>query len=201
MEHIIFDLGNVLIYTHPEKAIAAFSEKCSIPASKIKTFYLSDLHYAFMEGRCKPEDFYSIIIKKMPCELTIEEFSYLWNKIIGKPKKQIKDLLGVLRKHFILSICSNTDPWHWEYIFQQMDFIRKFNYYFLSFQMKMNKPNPALFRFVLDSLAAKGEDCIFIDDSPENIETSEKFGIKGVLACETDQIINGLRRYHIELDL
>jgi HAD superfamily hydrolase (TIGR01509 family) len=65
----------------------------------------------------------------------------------------------------------------------------------------MNKPNPALFRFVLDSLAAKGEDCIFIDDSPENIETSEKFGIKGLLACETDQIIRGLRRLHIDLDL
>jgi HAD superfamily hydrolase (TIGR01509 family) len=201
MDHIIFDLGNVLIHTHPEKAITAFAQKCSIPVSEIKTFYMSELHYGFMEGRYKPEDFYSMILKKIPCELTIEEFSSLWNKIIGRPKKQIRELLEVLQKRFMLSICSNTDPWHWEYIYQQIDFIRKFNHYFLSFQIKMNKPNPALFRFVLDSLAAKGEDCIFIDDSPENIETSEKFGIKGLLACETDQIIRGLRRLHIDLDL
>lgn len=40
------------------------------------------------------------------------------------------------------------------------------------------KPDPKIFKYLLEKLNAKPEDCVFIDDNLNNLESASKFGIK-----------------------
>ncbi|UCF63376.1 MAG: HAD family phosphatase [bacterium] len=186
--HIIFDLGNVLIHIHPEMAIAGFQNTCGYTTEQIKKFYLSDLHLAFMEGACSGSELYLKMVKNYPCTLNESEFREIWNQVIGKPKEGIKELINDLKDSYTLAICSNTDPWHWQKVYENFPFIREFKYYFLSFEMKLNKPNPVIFQKILDHMGIQGDQCIFIDDIAENIEAARLHGINGITASHPLQM-------------
>ena len=199
IKHIIFDLGNVLIKIHPNKAILTFSYKCNIPIEEIKTLFLSNFHKAFMKGLYNPEEFFDIIMTKYQCSLSQSEYIDIWNEVIGKPKDGIEELIMVLKSKFTLSICSNIDPLHWKIVEQNIDFIHYFKYYFLSFQMKMIKPNLKVFSHILNSLSTAGEQCVFIDDIQSNVKAAGKYGFHGIVANNSKQIIKGLKKYNIEI--
>ena len=178
IEHIIFDLGNVLVNIHPHRTMDQFAKRCPYSEEIIQSFYLSDLHLGFMAGKYTPEDFYQEMITKFPCEIKIEEFQSIWNQVIGLPKPGIERLINQLAEKYQLSICSNTDPWHWQVALEYMKFSHRFGHFFLSFEMKMNKPRSEVFKLMLDELSTSGEKCLFIDDTYENIESAEKLGFK-----------------------
>ena len=43
------------------------------------------------------------------------------------------------------------------------------------------KPDPAIYRHILDKFDLRAEECVFIDDSEKNIAGAEAMGIKGYL--------------------
>lgn len=75
-----------------------------------------------------------------------------------------------------------------------MPVLKKFENYFLSFEMKLNKPDSRVFKKILAELSAAGEDCIFIDDAEENIEAARQFGIHGIRAHEPEKMASELKR-------
>ncbi len=55
------------------------------------------------------------------------------------------------------------------------------------------KPDPALYRILLDRYGLKGEECVFIDDNPRNAFGGEPLGIRGL-------VFSGADRLRIELE-
>ncbi len=188
LRHIIFDLGNVLVNIHPQKAMRKFKERCGLSDAELKAFYLSETHLGFMAGKFSPDEFYKIMMKMFPCDTPIAEYIEIWDTVIGEPKPGIDEIIDQLTSNYELSICSNTDPWHWQVALQKCPFLGSFKRYFLSYELKMNKPNPKVFEAVLRDLGASGKECVFIDDTAENIQTASEFGINGILASEPQQI-------------
>ena len=193
IKHVIFDLGNVLVNIHPQKTMQEFANRCGFSTEKINSFYLSDLHLGFMAGEYLPDEFYNNMMDRFTCNISQEEFNEIWNRVIGEPKEGIAYLVNQLKSNYDLSVCSNTDPWHWEVARKKCRFINDFQNYFLSFEMKPNKPDLKIFKAILDKLPATGNECVFIDDLKENIEAASTFGIKGILASESEQMRAGLR--------
>jgi putative hydrolase of the HAD superfamily len=192
IKHIIFDLGNVLVDIHPEKTVQKFALKCAIELNNLKSFFLSPVHLDFMAGKYAPEEFYQMMMKQFVCELTLTEFISIWNEVIGKPKNGIPQLINRLKTRYCLSVCSNTDFWHWHSAMKKVPFLKTFENYFLSFQMKMNKPQPDIFEKLLTKLNAKGEECIFFDDTKENIIQANYFGINGFCVSTAQEMENFL---------
>jgi putative hydrolase of the HAD superfamily len=51
-----------------------------------------------------------------------------------------------------------------------------------SSEVRMRKPNPAIFRHTLELLGnVAPEECLFLDDAASNVEAARKLGIRGVL--------------------
>jgi putative hydrolase of the HAD superfamily len=195
--HIIFDLGDVLIHIHPELAIRSFSEACGLEQEKIKTFLLSDLHLRFMRGDCSTREFYKAMSEEYSCDLDERKFQKIWNQVIGSPKDGIKEIIEELKLSYSLILCSNTDPWHWQKVWHEVPFIKLFSHIFLSFEMNLNKPDASVFKLILSELGVEGQNCIFIDDTPENINSAEEFGIHGIAASEPRIIRQELQRLKI----
>lgn len=197
IKHIIFDLGNVLLNIHSERAMAAFSQTSKLPKSEIEKFFLSELHLGFMGGQYSPDQLFETLKTEYQLELDFGTFCSIWNLVIGKPKDGIVDIIDNIAGRFILSICSNTDPIHWKYCREQYPFLNHFQNYFLSFEMKHNKPDLEVFEKMLTMLEASGEQCVFIDDSYPNIEAAQKLGFQTIHAEEPERIRNELVRLNL----
>ena len=62
----------------------------------------------------------------------------------------------------------------------------------MSYEVNLIKPDAAIYQALLDKYALIPEECVFVDDLKENIEASERFGIKGVHAVTHEAAIKGL---------
>ena len=197
IKHIIFDLGNVLLNIHSGRAMESFAVKCDLEVEEVSKFFLSDLHLDFMAGKYTPEELYEKTKQLYKINLNIRDFFDTWNLVIGKPKDGIIQIIEQLSSNFELSICSNTDPIHWKYCLEQYSFLKKFKNYFLSFELKRNKPDLEVFEHILTDLNTKGKACLFIDDTYANIESAKRFSIEGIHADDPGKIRAELHKLHL----
>jgi len=64
----------------------------------------------------------------------------------------------------------------------------------ISYEVKMVKPEPGIYQALLDKFDLKAEECVFLDDRADNIETAEKLGFHGI-------VVTGYARAAEELEI
>ncbi len=68
-----------------------------------------------------------------------------------------------------------------DWLEQHQDFWRFFSGKVVSARVRMMKPEPDIYRYLLVSFDLKPAECIFIDDSPANVAAAEALGIRGMV--------------------
>lgn len=66
--------------------------------------------------------------------------------------------------------------------------------YVVSGEEMTMKPDPALYRILLDRFGLKGEESLFIDDNPRNAAGGESLGIRGIVFHDAEQLRTELSR-------
>ena len=82
-------------------------------------------------------------------------------------------------KKYRLFVLSNWDPWSFAHI--RKKFSRELSFFddvIISGDIQLMKPMHQIFNHVLEKHKIEKEECVFIDDQPENIEGARAFGIK-----------------------
>ena len=57
-----------------------------------------------------------------------------------------------------------------------------------SYELKVAKPDPAIYKHVLDKLQVRPEEALFLDDKPVNIEAARALGMKGIVFSDVKQL-------------
>lgn len=199
IKHIIFDLGNVLVNIHPQRTMESLASACAKDISRIAPFFLSQTHLKFMKGVLTPQEFHREFSENFECAIPFAEFIAAWSRLIGTAKTGVAEIVEQLCPRFALSVCSNTDPIHWEIARRTCRFFDKFQSYFLSFEMNCLKPDAVIFRRMLAALAVPASHCIFIDDTEENISKAEELGFRAIQARDSNAIRTELVRAGVEV--
>ncbi len=61
----------------------------------------------------------------------------------------------------------------------------------ISYEVHLVKPDPDIYRALLDKYSLAAEECVFIDDMPANTEAAEKVGMKSV-TVRSEEAVNEL---------
>lgn len=69
-----------------------------------------------------------------------------------------------------------------------------FDYLFLSHEVGMRKPDPAIYLHALQELNTKPEATVFVDDDPKNVEAAEALGLMGLVFTDAQKVVAELRR-------
>lgn len=69
----------------------------------------------------------------------------------------------------------------------------------LSHRDKLIKPDPAIYELLLERFGLKAEECVFLDDTPVNIEAGRKLGIRGIIFQSREQAVRELREMGLEV--
>jgi 2-haloacid dehalogenase len=66
----------------------------------------------------------------------------------------------------------------------------------LSGEEKVCKPDPRIYQILLERYRLHPEECVFIDDRQENLDTAKQLGIETVLFQTAKQVRESLKRVH-----
>ncbi len=68
----------------------------------------------------------------------------------------------------------------------------------LSNREKIIKPDPAFYRLLLDRYGLKAEECVFLDDTPRNVEGARNVGMQGICFQSKEQAMEELKKLGVE---
>ncbi len=183
IKNILFDLGGVLIDLNKQACVDAFAAIGYPQAGDMLNDYVqSGIFLELEEGRISPDDFYKAIMAEAP--VTREMIDEAFFKFLeGIPQYKMEMLLELKKKYKILML-SNTNHimFSWlrkEYFGNDGRTISDyFDELFLSYEMGVAKPNPEIFRQLIEEHGVVPEETLFFDDGIRNIEAAKEFGFK-----------------------
>ncbi|XOB42363.1 MAG: HAD-IA family hydrolase [Candidatus Nealsonbacteria bacterium] len=167
IQAIIFDMVGVLLF---KKINYTPKIKKQINAEKIEKLYN---HL---------DDKKLLLDLKEKAGLTTKEINEALPYIPQKYEKfkELWDLLLILKKNYKLAVINNGNNLAEKYWKKKFDF-SIFDAFVVSAKEKVKKPNPKIYLITCKKLNVKPRNCLFMDDSKENIITAKRLKMKTIL--------------------
>ena len=185
---LIFDLGGVLVNLDWGKVCEPLASLSDLSYAAVqKEVQNGPIVQSSMSGHLDPQEFHRAICAKIHVNITFDPFIDLWNGLLSV-NEDMAPLVEELGSDHRLVLASNTDAIHFMYARQHFDVLGAFDHYFLSYEMGLIKPDPAYFHHVLDGLQTAADDCLFIDDRPDNVKSAREIGINALVFESVDRL-------------
>jgi putative hydrolase of the HAD superfamily len=177
---IIFDFGGVLIDLNKE---ATFIELERLGLSAL-TEQMIKHNESYEKGMIDTDEFISFY-KDQFSMATDQLLIDAWNSIIlDIPEHRLKFIEDLrAERRFQLILLSNTNELHMQKVIENIGLTRykkfknSFHYFYLSHEIKMRKPDPEIYRYILESHDILPSECLFIDDTHSHTESASSLGI------------------------
>jgi len=202
IDTIIFDLGGVLIDWNPEHV---YKDVFKGDQQKVDWFLnnicTSDWNVEQDAGRTLSEGT-EILVNQFPEHETLIRIFYdRWEDMIGGVITETEDILTKLKQQNKYKLYSLTNWSHetFHIPFERYDFFKHFEGIVVSGDEKTRKPFQKIYKILLDRYDLNPGSCLFIDDNYDNIITAEKMGINGIHYKNTDQLLQDLSQFGIDI--
>lgn len=188
---VVFDYGMVLTSQPDPNAYATLLRISGLPVDQFEKFYWADRH-AYDEGKLTGLEFWQKINADAGlalAESAIEELN-LWDACMWTTKNDAMLAWQLaLKEHGLLTaILSNMGDNVLANMKREFDWLGRFDVLVWSYQLRMAKPEPAIYRHTLKELGTRPEETLFIDDRLVNIEAAEALGMKGLVFTDVDRL-------------
>lgn len=198
VKNIIFDLGGVLVGLDGQRCIEAFNRLgCQAVSRYVEEHRTEDLFYRIELGLISTQEFCQEIRLMTHTAASDQQLVHAWNELLTElSSRRRQRLISLHRQGYRLFLLSNTNDMHWQHCRQQLfgpDVIAIFERIFLSYEMQLSKPAPAIFTSVLSQTALQPEETLFIDDNRQNIEAAAALGIGTYHNTSIDDWVDALQ--------
>lgn len=188
-KNLMFDLGGVIMDIRRENAVRALMEIGLKDADSLLGVYgQKGAFLALEKGLITPAEFRTELRKMIGNNnVTDKQIDAAFCKfLIGIPESKLHELEAFRAQGHRIFLLSNTNALMWdEFILPEFTKLGKdINHYFdglvTSFEAHAYKPDPDIFRRVIDTCHIAPGETLFFDDSAENCEASRKMGFHAV---------------------
>ncbi len=202
IKNILIDLGGVIVKLDREKCVESFRNIGYVDFDKILNNYLQEGFFLdFEKGTITEGEFKDIIRANVGKNVSDQEIDNAMGDFLTEiSTKKLYDLIE-LRKKFKLYLLSNTNPVairKVDDLFRMSGYVFEdfFDKTFLSYQMKMVKPDTAIFVEVLKYANINAGETLFIDDSLVNLESAESLGINTMLLTYESDLLKSVISFY-----
>ncbi len=188
---VIFDYGMVLSNPPDPAAHAQLLRITGLPAEKLDSLYWADRH-AFDEGKLTGEAYWRGVLQKAGIALSPAAIAELmeWDaRMWITPNPAMLSWAASLKERGILTaILSNIGDTVSKAIEREADWLSRFDLCVWSYQLRLAKPDPAIFRYTLNQLGVRPEKSLFIDDRAENAHAAAALGIQALVFTTVERL-------------
>jgi len=186
---VIFDIGRVLVRLDIAGAMGGLAGMISLTPQETWAAIEHDPRWRdWQEGRMAPRDWQLHICRRLGVNLTFEQFSEIWNRVLDPTPLLDGAFLESLSKRYCLAVLSNTDPIHVAELEKRFDFFRFFKHRIYSCVVSASKPSPLIFRAALQACKTTADNAIYIDDIPAYVEAARQLGMTGIVFQSPEQL-------------
>lgn len=184
IKNLLIDFGGVLINLNRQRCIENF-QKLGLPDAEelLDVCHQQGLFLQQENGTITSAEFRNSIRERIGKPVTDQQIDTVWNSFLVDIPTYKLDLLLKLREKYVVYLLSNTNEIHWQWscknVFPYKGFRAKdyFEKIYLSYEMKMVKPDSGIFEAVLADAGIDPCQTFFIDDSEANCLTAQSLGI------------------------
>jgi putative hydrolase of the HAD superfamily len=190
---VILDYGDVISLPADPAVMSWMAAVFQVPLDRFRRTY-SDFRHDYDRGALEAAEYWQKIGEANGVTLDAEQIAQLrkadvtmWgrlNPVILHWAKELR-LAG-----FKTAVLSNMHADMIEHLQQNGEWTKSFDYLTLSSKLGMAKPEPEIFQHCLKGLGVSAGEAMFIDDRDVNIEAAVRLGIAGIVAPNTEALVD-----------
>ena len=182
MKNIIFDFGNVLVQWHPELVYGDYF------GNEAKAWWFLR-HVADMDWRQRIDAGESVdgCIREKQAQYpeyaeAVELYRSRWREMLTDEVPGMRQLLSELpAAGYQLFGLTNWSMETFPEARERFGILQMIDRYVVSGAEGLVKPDPRLFQVLLDRYQLKADECLFIDDNPDNVAAAKGMGMLGIV--------------------
>lgn len=189
IKSFIFDLGNVLISFNPSEYLNNRKYSGNIVNTIMTDVFGSDEWHLLDNGDITTAEAIDSIALKS--SLSRHEIALVFNfrkEIMFPIDSNVRILPGLKKQGLKLYYLSNFPLDIFDEIRSDYYFFRHFDGGIISSEAKLSKPDPRIYRLLLEKYSLVPEECLYIDDLEPNVRAAESTGMKGLVTYGASDI-------------
>jgi putative hydrolase of the HAD superfamily len=187
---IIFDLNGIFIQS--PKLSDRFRDEFKVSTDTFVPVLKEIMAKVRMPNTGDCFEYWKPYLKEWNLDLTKEEFFNFWFKAEKEQPELIDIAKRIKEKGIKIFILSNNFRERADYYKENFPFLDIFNKVYYSWRTGYVKPDPRAFNNLLLEQDLKAEECIYFDNSEENVETANNVGIRSYLFKDINTLREGL---------
>lgn len=200
IRNIIFDVGKVLVEWDCDEAFRKLGfDEATHEAVAEATVRSADWN-EYDRSLLSDEEQLAVFIRKAP-EYE-KEIRLFWDHL-DLPIYQYEYVNGWIKalkaKGYHIYILSNYARRTYEMTQEALSFLSDVDGEMFSFQVHQIKPEPGIYRSLLERFGLKAGECVFLDDREENLKAAEKFGIRTIQFSSYEDAVEKLEEMGVSL--
>ena len=187
IKNIIFDLGGIIVDLDIMKCTESFA-RLGISPDKID---VKELMHMMDIGDMDEQGFIDALLPQCIPGTKGQDLVDAYNNILHLPRHRLERIAKLHGKYHTF-LLSNLGDIHWREMKRLstdfgMQFESLFDQLFLSFQLRMTKPDERIFQHLIQQTGIAPSETLYIDDLEDNITAGKKAGL---VTCQVP--MNGL---------
>ena len=205
---ILFDLGNVLFDLDIPATERGLIRLLGPRAEEFQTWADKNRFFNRYEtGDITDIEFVDQILDFCPPHAQRQEIIDAWNAmLVGIPVQRL-EWLRELKMKYRVALLSNTNAFHIQWVqeylantHQVLQFEENhFHRVYYSHEIGYRKPDREAYQHVLDDLAIRGQEMLFIDDMADNILCARDLGIHAIRHTPGKEIMKEFQGYVVSV--
>jgi putative hydrolase of the HAD superfamily len=180
---VIFDYGMVLTGTPDQEAHDAMVRRTGMSLDRFENLYWKDRH-AYDEGKLTGIEFWQKLMQDAGLDLgpgAVEELNRLDARMwTTQDPTMLAWHLRLKERGLRTAILSNMGDAVLANIEREFDWLERFDVLVWSYQLRIAKPDPAIYLHALKKLGARPEETLFLDDKRVNVDAALALGMKSI---------------------
>jgi putative hydrolase of the HAD superfamily len=175
VEIVLFDLGGVLLEVGgvaPMRELSGIDTDEELWARWLGCRWVQQLE----AGRCTADEFAAGVVADWELPVTPSKFLATFGAWMNQPFPGAVELVAETGCAVRIGCLSNTNAFQWDAHFGALPLIDAFEFRFLSFELGLVKPDPAIFEAVAAGLQASPDRVLFLDDNAINVDAASTYG-------------------------
>ena len=178
LKAVIFDWGGVLMRTVDASGRRKWEQKLGLPLYTVdRAVHGSRSWKQAQSGIISDAAYWADVAAQLG--LNDEELAEFRQDYFGGDRldPQMVQFIRELRPRFTTALLSNASP-RLRDLLEELDVTEAFDEIVISGEVGVQKPDPAIYRILLERLGLAPEETIFVDDFRENIERAQQLGMQ-----------------------
>ena len=194
MKNVIFDFGNVLVQWCPDRVYGEYFGDEARAWWFFRHVIDLDWRQRIDAGESQNKCIAELQAKHPEYAEAIALYRDRWREMLVGEVPGMRELIEELKiQRYEIYGLTNWSMETFPEAREHFGILQMIDRYVVSGAEGLVKPDPRLFQVLLDRYGLKAEECIFIDDNPDNVDAARQLGMEGIVFQGAEDLKEKLR--------